>query len=342
MKLSTQHKTILLHKFILHLEASERSSWHRLLWHVWHAYYHWIDELLPPGTLMGGLNEREQLWVFANQLLTKADVPSSSVMPSRTAAASFVKNEKKHELHRQKRRSQSAPPPSRRREEDEDAVVPKHRIYTFYYKYLYQLPVYGAIIVNVDRAEWLMVKGRTSGRWSFPRGKADAEETGEACAVREVLEETGLDIFDHIDPEQYQDVMNAQKRMRLFKIVLKGKVDVTLKPYTVAGQKEIMEVAWKPIPSCLYTNSHGAYVHHRKHFHRHCKDTAEYTFETRLAVKDVRPWIEELLFRSQQQSRPFRHHSSHSSHSLHTHHHSFHHHSFHHPSSFQHHSSLVD
>lgn len=311
MKLSIEHKRILLHKFILHLEPNERMSWHRLLWHVWHAYYHWIDELLPPGTLMGALNEREQLWLFANQLLTKADVPPSSSF--RVIPHTCPLHEENHKRMRRSRRSRSAPPrSSRRKEQDEEEpeeenqdVVSKRRIYTFYYKYLYQLPVYGAIIVNVHRAEWLMVKGRTSGRWSFPRGKADADETGEVCAVREVLEETGLDIFDHIDPEQYQDVMNAQKRMRLFKIVLKGTEVGPLKPYTMAGQKEIMEVAWKPIPSCLYTNSHGAYVHHRKHFHRHCKDTAEYTFETRLAVKDIRPWIDGLFRAHQQQIEPF-------------------------------------
>lgn len=306
MKLSEEHKHILLHKFIAHLERSERSSWHRLLWHVWHAYYYWIDELLPPGTLSGGMNERDELWRFANQLLTKHDVPDSSHTPSMKSPKTQILNEKKTEKRSSRTRSQSAPPRFRNHhdnEDEEDMVVSKRRIYTFYFKYLYQLPVYGAIIVNRQRAEWLMVKGRTSGRWSFPRGKADAEETGEACAVREVLEETGLDIFDHIDPEQYEDVMNAQKRMRLFKIVLPHATKMDLRPYTAAGQKEIMEVAWKPIPSCLYTNRHGSFVNHRKHFHRHCKDTADYTFETRLAVRDIRPWIEELFFNHGREGR---------------------------------------
>lgn len=320
MKLSPEHKSILLHKFILHLEPTERSSWHRLLWHVWHAYYYWIDELLSVDAFCGsGSNEREELWLFANQLLTKADVPSSSSSSSFSSSLSSSSSSARSCTDLKKKsdkRSRSAPPKFRNDDHDDeqDLVVSKRRIYTFYFKYLYQLPVYGAVIVNRERAEWLMVKGRTSRRWSFPRGKADAEENGEMCAVREVLEETGLDIFDHIDPEQYADVMNAQKRMRLFKIVLQDRKLLTdrtnLRPHTAAGQKEIMEVAWKPIPSCLYTNRHGAYIHHRKHFHRHCRDTADYTFETRLAVRDLRGWIEDLFSIPRERSQN-RHHYYH-------------------------------
>ena len=40
----------------------------------------------------------------------------------------------------------------------------------------------------------LATRGVSKGKWNGPGGKIDAGETPEACAIREVLEETGLDV----------------------------------------------------------------------------------------------------------------------------------------------------
>lgn len=58
----------------------------------------------------------------------------------------------------------------------------------------------------------LLVQGygsKTS--WGFPKGKVNESEEPHQCAVREVLEETGFDISDLIDPELYLDaIINDQ------------------------------------------------------------------------------------------------------------------------------------
>ena len=55
---------------------------------------------------------------------------------------------------------------------------------------------YGAILVlrSPNQAtKYALVQGRYTGKWSFPKGHADGDETGLECALREVAEETGLD-----------------------------------------------------------------------------------------------------------------------------------------------------
>ena len=48
----------------------------------------------------------------------------------------------------------------------------------------------GGVAVN-DRGERLMI--RRNGRWDLPKGHVEAGEPTEVCAVREVLEETGVE-----------------------------------------------------------------------------------------------------------------------------------------------------
>ncbi len=51
--------------------------------------------------------------------------------------------------------------------------------------------VYGAICVN-NTGKILLVRGRQSRKWSFPKGHMERGETAECCARRELWEETGL------------------------------------------------------------------------------------------------------------------------------------------------------
>lgn len=53
--------------------------------------------------------------------------------------------------------------------------------------------VYGAICVN-NNGKILLVRGRQSHKWSFPKGHMERGETAESCARRELYEETGLNI----------------------------------------------------------------------------------------------------------------------------------------------------
>ena len=49
----------------------------------------------------------------------------------------------------------------------------------------------GGLVFN-DKNELLMIFRR--GKWDLPKGKLDEDESIEACAVREVQEETGLSV----------------------------------------------------------------------------------------------------------------------------------------------------
>lgn len=53
--------------------------------------------------------------------------------------------------------------------------------------------VYGSICVN-DQGKILLVRGRESQKWSFPKGHLERGERAEGCARRELWEETGLQI----------------------------------------------------------------------------------------------------------------------------------------------------
>lgn len=54
----------------------------------------------------------------------------------------------------------------------------------------------GAIVYrrSRDQIELLLIQNRYGGHWSFPKGHMEGEETEVQTALREVKEETGLDI----------------------------------------------------------------------------------------------------------------------------------------------------
>lgn len=65
------------------------------------------------------------------------------------------------------------------------------------------MPTYGAVMFNKAITEVLLVQGYFSSKnsWGFPKGKVNEDEEPLACAIREVLEETGYDITDKIRPD---------------------------------------------------------------------------------------------------------------------------------------------
>ena len=51
--------------------------------------------------------------------------------------------------------------------------------------------VYGVILVS-SRERILLVRGRKTGKWSFPKGHRELRESAYECALRELREETGI------------------------------------------------------------------------------------------------------------------------------------------------------
>jgi ADP-ribose pyrophosphatase YjhB (NUDIX family) len=62
---------------------------------------------------------------------------------------------------------------------------------------------FGSVIKvkNNDKYVYLLVKGKYTGKWSFPKGHIEKDERPLECAIRETKEETGIDL-NGIKPEK--------------------------------------------------------------------------------------------------------------------------------------------
>ena len=85
----------------------------------------------------------------------------------------------------------------------------------------------GVIARRDDRGETevLLIYRGARRDWSFPKGKLKAGETDEACALREVEEETGLrcELVTELPPTSYRDRRGRPKVVRYWIMtVVKG------------------------------------------------------------------------------------------------------------------------
>ncbi|EAN30785.1 Dcp2 box A domain protein [Theileria parva strain Muguga] len=85
-------------------------------------------------------------------------------------------------------------------------------------QYKKKIPVRGGIIFNVLCDKVLLVQSYSSKNWSFPRGKIDEAENDRACAVREINEETGLDVNSNINDDVYLELIEDDLNLKLFLI----------------------------------------------------------------------------------------------------------------------------
>ncbi|XP_015583083.1 mRNA-decapping enzyme subunit 2 [Ricinus communis] len=113
-------------------------------------------------------------------------------------------------------------------------------IFKDFTSYKVRVPVTGAIILDETYERCLLVKGWKGTSWSFPRGKKNKDEEDHACAIREVLEETGFDVSNLLNKEEYIEEMFGQQRVKLY-IIAGVKDDTAFAPLT---KKEISEIAW--------------------------------------------------------------------------------------------------
>ncbi|MFQ6646795.1 hypothetical protein Gotur_019864 [Gossypium turneri] len=101
--------------------------------------------------------------------------------------------------------------------------------------YKVRVPVTGAIILDETYERCILVKGWKGTSWSFPRGKKNKDEEDHACAIREVLEETGFDVSALLNKDEYIEVIFGQQRVRLY--IIAGVKDDT--PFAPLTKKEI-------------------------------------------------------------------------------------------------------
>lgn len=87
----------------------------------------------------------------------------------------------------------------------------------------------------------LVVHRPRYGDWTFPKGKAEPGEPDEACALREVEEETGLrcELEDELPSTEYVDARGRSKRVRYWR----------MRPLTDRLEllREVDEARWVPL-----------------------------------------------------------------------------------------------
>ncbi|CAA7031498.1 unnamed protein product [Microthlaspi erraticum] len=109
-------------------------------------------------------------------------------------------------------------------------------IFKDFTSYKCRVPVTGAIILDETYERCLLVKGWKGSSWSFPRGKKSKDEEDHACAVREVLEETGFDMIvfapltkkeiseiawhrlDHLQPASNEVITHGVAGLKLYMV----------------------------------------------------------------------------------------------------------------------------
>lgn len=84
----------------------------------------------------------------------------------------------------------------------------------------------GGVVVRAGptEREVLVVHRGRYGDWTFPKGKAEGDESDEECALREVEEETGLrcELGRELPRTEYLDARRRPKRVRYWEMRVVG------------------------------------------------------------------------------------------------------------------------
>jgi 8-oxo-dGTP pyrophosphatase MutT (NUDIX family) len=102
----------------------------------------------------------------------------------------------------------------------------------------------GIVFVNKNTVpedvKFLVVRGKESGIWSFPKGRKQDDEIDEVCAIREVFEETGIQIEN----------LNNRSRFRVgrntYFIIEVDNLD-EYKEFNITDTFEVDLVEWKTV-----------------------------------------------------------------------------------------------
>ncbi|OIR57580.1 MAG: mRNA decapping complex catalytic subunit Dcp2 [Amphiamblys sp. WSBS2006] len=129
-------------------------------------------------------------------------------------------------------------------------------LYDDFIRYKFSVPCSGAIIFDDSLTKVLLVRGASKkSRWGFPRGKINEGEAYLQCAIREVYEETSIDISAVVDEDRYIDIKTNAKTVRLF--VVAGANTAVMLPRT---QKEITGIEWHDLDDFFSKSNERMYT----------------------------------------------------------------------------------
>lgn len=103
----------------------------------------------------------------------------------------------------------------------------------------------GAIVFrkNNDHPEVLLIKNLNGDHWSFPKGHVEANETEKETALREIKEETGLEVVffgDFREMTCYNPRPDVSKQVIFF-------LASALNDEVICQPEEIAEALWVPL-----------------------------------------------------------------------------------------------
>ena len=103
----------------------------------------------------------------------------------------------------------------------------------------------GAIVYRKfhGNIELLLIKNRNGGHWSFPKGHVEEGETEEQTAVREIMEETGIEVM--LDTS-FRRVITYSPKKETTKDVIYFLAKAVTYDYT-PQEEEIAQIKWVEI-----------------------------------------------------------------------------------------------
>lgn len=103
----------------------------------------------------------------------------------------------------------------------------------------------GAIVYRKHHGniELLLIKNANGGHWSFPKGHVEKGETEEQTAVREIMEETGIEV--EVDTS-FREVITYAPKKDITKDVIYFLAKAITYDYT-PQQEEIAKIKWVEI-----------------------------------------------------------------------------------------------
>ena len=112
--------------------------------------------------------------------------------------------------------------------------------------YKQAVPTFGAILLNTFLDKVLLVQGYwAKASWGFPKGKVNQDEAPHICAAREVEEETGFDISEYLDEDEWIEQVINDQTVRLY--LIPGVPETT--QFKTNTRCEIKDIRWFDINS---------------------------------------------------------------------------------------------